>query len=184
MSGTSIHIANNNTVSGTWWNQVPLETTAGTGSPCYIIITLPNTNVVYPDIDWSPRHAPDAELKARRLVESLLTSEQLATWDRGKWVDIPSAKHPGRVYRLMPTEHDPDEPKIDVYERGEHVAYVCLHVGDYHYRLLRDDRLVAKFLLCRFAEEEIETVGNWRFEEGHRIDPRGEAIDVPIPGAA
>ncbi len=189
MSGT-FYFTNNSTVTG----QAPIGADTTTASPFTITITVPDANneLIYtlPNVgttafpfptmpEWKPLpRAPDAELKARRLVERLLTPEQLRTWDLGKWVDIPSAKHSGRIYRLKPLEHDENEPGIDVYERGEYAAFVCLHVGP-GLDLLRDDRLVAKVLLCRYAEEEIETVGNWRFMDGHRVDHRRAPVNVP-----
>lgn len=124
----------------------------------------------------APAEPTPAERRARRLLERIVPPELVKRWDRDGRIDIPSRRHRGRTYRLRKQGGSfyafIGEPLLDVLVDGRPYARVCLHVGE---NLPFDDRVVGKYLLCAFAEEEVEEAGNWTFE-GERWD---EVRDAP-----
>lgn len=121
---------------------------------------------------------PEVLQRARRLLEGILPPEAVLSWDRDGYFDIPSRAHRGRVYRILRRDRLVTEPWIDVYQDGAKYAGVCLHVTETHW--LVDDAVVAKYLLCRYAEEEVETVGNWNYVH-HDLDYTRPPVVVEIP---
>lgn len=108
---------------------------------------------------------PEVRQRARRLLEGLLPPAEVLRWDKEAYVEVPSRKWPGGVWRLSKRYAGADEPWIDLYLLGVKSAGVCLHVhGAYG---LLEDSLVAKYLLARFAEEDIERHGNWTWYNEH-----------------
>ena len=102
--------------------------------------------------------------RARRLRDRVLPPDLLRSWEERGCVDVPSILHPGRIYRILRQERMTGEPWIEVWVHGRHYAGACLHIqGIYN---LEDDALVAKYLVCRHAEEEIDRVAIWRYYEG------------------
>ena len=125
-------------------------------------------------------HPLEARARARAVLEKVLSIEQLEGWDRERVVEIPSEKHRGRVYRI--TGRQRGEPRIEVYQDGEQQASVCLQVGEGfdHYELPPDDILAAKVLLCRYAEDEVGSVGNWSLTPAARGRNAGANFVVEV----
>jgi len=120
---------------------------------------------------------PEALVRARRLMEGVLPAEEVLRWDHDGYVQVPSRMVPGLTYRIydqsvppgLPAEgeHFPrterGEPGIYAFQGDTEVAFVCIHAGDLH--KIQMDALVAKYLVCRYAENELYTIGNWRRQQ-------------------
>lgn len=124
--------------------------------------------------------SPEVLRRARRLLEGILPAEEVLRWDRDGFIEVPSRQHPGYVYRITAyrthTRDPTAEPYIEFYCRDEKVASICVHV-DGAMGLL-DDALVAKYLLCRYAEEDVARNGNWTWVSAGHVD-WGEVRDQP-----
>jgi hypothetical protein len=116
---------------------------------------------------------PLVRKRARRLLEGILQAEDVLRWDREGYVEVPSRRFQGGVWRLS-KRCDDEEPWINLCLNGVKVASICLHVDGA--QGLLEDSLVAKYLLCKFDEDAIERNGNWSWIPRH-------AAPFPEPNA-
>jgi len=104
--------------------------------------------VQFDQLDWRGGAAvPPAILRrAERLLLGRVSARQRATWERFRYIIVPSRRTPGVVYRI------PASGMIRMYERGRPVHDLCIHG---HEALPDADRVLAMKLLAEAEEDEL-----------------------------
>jgi hypothetical protein len=123
---------------------------------------------------------PEANARARALLEQVLPAAELERWDRERIIIVPSRRIPGAEWRIAGHLQWDGPPGIGLWIGGRSRWHVCLTVGKG--LLPNDDVAVAKYLLCAFAEDEVSRIGNWTraFEIWPHEEPQ-EAPPVALP---
>ena len=90
--------------------------------------------------------------RAESLLQDSLTPEQYAAYRGRGFLEVPSRKVPGRVYRI-----DGWRP-VAVFEHGQFVGAVCIRPREH---IPGPDILLARKLMIEGAEDAFLSAGNW-----------------------
>lgn len=107
---------------------------------------------IFPLLGVQPAERDAAWERADALLRASVTPEQYAAFERRGYIELPSRKHPGRVYRV-----DGWRP-VTVFDSGQFVGAVCIRPRD---QLPGPDVVLARKLLIEGAEDEFLRTGNW-----------------------
>ncbi len=99
-----------------------------------------------------PHATDDALERAEELLRDSLTPEQHGAYRARGYIEVPSRRYPGRIYRV-----DGWRP-VAVYDRGQFVGAVCIRARE---SLPGPDVLLARKLMIEGAEDEFLHAGNW-----------------------
>jgi hypothetical protein len=107
---------------------------------------------IAPLLGWDSAEGDAAWERAEALLRDSVTSEQYASYQSRGYLEVPSRRQPGRVYRV-----DGWRP-VAVFEGGHFVGAICIRPREH---LPGPDVVLARKLLVEGAEDELLRSGNW-----------------------
>jgi hypothetical protein len=94
-----------------------------------------------------------AETKGEELLKSIIGEAEFAAFKRRGFIDVPSMKELGKIYRIRP------ERRIGIVKDGreQHLS-LCIHPSEWGYVV--GDLIATHVLLCKYDEARLEQVAN------------------------
>jgi len=135
------------------WNQAQLTTASNLWSAASVTWAVQNYQYAGANFSWPapPTVTAPAVKRAERLLKGLLNAKQRRTWERFRFIVVPSRHTPGVVYRI------PADGMIRMFRQGVPEKDLCIYPME---GLPAGDRVAAFKLMLEADETELLATAN------------------------